>query len=272
MALKAVVPNLDDVPAQFHELYTERNGQFEINGIEGLRTQADVDRLTTSLTKERNDHKDTKQKFAPFASLDIADVQAKLDRIPELEAAAAGKLDETKINDIVEGRIKGRLAPLERERDKLKTEVHERDLTINDFKTKETGRTIGKAIKAAAKKAGVIDEAVEDAIVLGERLFHVDESGNVVTKDNVGVTPGIDPTVWFTDLQPKRPHWWPGSAGGGAGGNNGQSPRQGANPWSHEHWNMTEQGKILTENATRAEQMAKAAGTKIGGAKPPARK
>jgi len=42
----------------------------------------------------------------------------------------------------------------------------------------------------------------------------------------------------------------------------------GANPWSADSWNMTEQGRILRENRTKAEQLAAQAGTKIGAPKP----
>lgn len=270
MPLKAVVDNLDNVAPQFHELYVERNGKFEIGNIEGIRTQGDIDRLQSSLVKERNDHKITKDKFAPFAELDITDIQAKLDRIPELEAAASGKLDETKISELVETRIKGRIAPIERELNKAKGELTLKDEIINGFTTKERNRTISTAISIAARKAGVQDSAIDDAVLLGERIFDVDETGAVVVKDQVGFTPGVDPTVWFSELQPKRAHWWPASSGGGATGTGG---RQGGatNPWSADNWNMTEQSAIFRTNPVLAGQLAKSAGTTIGGPKPKAK-
>lgn len=41
------------------------------------------------------------------------------------------------------------------------------------------------------------------------------------------------------------------------------------NPFSHEHWNMTKQGDFLKKHGTeKAEQMARAAGTTIGGRRP----
>ena len=267
--LKAIVPNLDDVPGEYHSLYTQKNGQYEITGIEGIRTQADVDRLNTSLVKERNDHKETKTKFAPFAELDINEVRAKLDRIPELEAAAAGKIDEHKINEMVENRLKSRTAPLEREILKMTGQLKEADKTIDEFKGKERSRTISGEVTAAARKAGLQDTAIEDAVLLAERMFEINDAGLVVVKDNVGATPGIDATTWFTEMQPKRPHWWGPTSGGGAGGGNG-GKGFGNNPFAHDTWNMTEQGKLIKENRTRAENMAKAAGTSIGGPRPKA--
>ena len=88
-----------------------------------------------------------------------------------------------------------------------------------------------------------------------------------MTKENVGCTPGISPEVWLNEMQSKRPHWWGPSGGGGAGGSGGQ--RQFTNnPWTNENWNLTEQGKILMENASRADQLAKSAGTTVGGKRP----
>lgn len=271
MALKAVVDKIDDIAEPFRELYSERNGKFELTGVEGMKTQADIDRIQASLIKERNDHKATKDKFSTFADLDLSEIQAKLDKYPELEAAAAGKLDEKQIDSLVEGRIKTRLAPLERELKTAKNALGEKDEIITKFTIKDKQRKITRAVSEAAKKAGLQDTAVEDAVLLGERVFELNEDGSVTTKDGVGCTPGIDPVVWFSEMQPKRPHWWGPSAGGGAGGNRG-SNNGGMNPWAHDTWNMTEQGKILRENPTRADQLAKSAGTTVGGRKPAARK
>ena len=271
MALKAVVEKIDDVEEAFRPLYTERNGKFEITGIEGMKTQGDVDRIQASLVKERNDHKLTKDKFTVFADLDLADVQAKLDKYPELEAAAAGKLDEKQLDSLVEGRIKTRLAPLERELGTARKTLAEKDEVITKFTVKDKQRKITRAVSEAAKKAGLQDTAIEDATLLAERVFELGEDGSVTAKDGVGCTPGIDPTVWFTEMQPKRPHWWGSSQGGGAGGNRGQQGG-GSNPWAHDTWNMTEQGKMVRENPTRADQLAKSAGTTVGGRKPAPRK
>lgn len=270
MTLKAVLENLDDVPDHFHSLYTERNGKYELTGIEGVRTQADVERLQTALNKERNDHKATKEKFSPLANLDPAEVLTKLERVEELEQLAKGKIDDTKIEEIVGTRIKSRLSPLERQLNELKTQLGERDQIISGFRTKETQRTIFDKVREAAVGAKILPEAMEDALILAERVFEVTEEGRVVTKDNVGVTPGVDPTVWFSDLQSKRPHWWGPSVGGGASGS--KTPGGGSNPWTADNWNLTEQGKILTQNRSRAEQLAKAAGTTIGGPRPQPRK
>lgn len=271
MALKAVLDNLDGLGDDIKGEYVEKDGKFHLQ-VEGMKSEADFNRVNTALGAERRDHAATKQKFTVFGDKKPEDILAQLDRIPELEAAAAGKLDDAKINEIVETRIKTRIAPVERERDTLKTALAEKDKVIEGFTTDKRTRTIHDEVRAAAKKAKLLPEAEDDALLLADKVMEVNESGQVVVRDQVGYTPGIDATVWLTELQNKRPHWWGPSQGGGAGGNRGNGGGGGDNPWTHEHWNMTQQGKILQENRSRAEQLAKSAGTTIGGQRPPAKK
>lgn len=268
MGIKAVVDNLDDVDPKYHDLYQEKNGKFELTGVEGFKTQADVDRVQNSLVKERNDHKATKEKYSFLADMDVTQVQTMLDKYPELEAAvnSGGKLDEAAIQKLVEGRLTSLTAPLKRDLEKARKELSERDEKIGEFTKKEKTRLITDHIRSAASKLKTRDTAIEDAILAGMNVFEVAEDGSVITRDGVGVTPGISAEVWLTDMQSKKPHWWDESSGGGASGSrSGAVPN---NPFSAQHWNLTEQGRLVKENRTKAEQMAKSAGTTIGGGKP----
>jgi hypothetical protein len=137
MALNAVVDSLDDVPEAFKELYTERGGKFEITGIVGLKTQADVDRVNEALRKEREDHKKAKDALLAFNALGLKadEIQAKIDKFDELEVAAtaAGKINDEQINQIVETRIKTRIAPVERAKAELETKLGEATNQITGF-------------------------------------------------------------------------------------------------------------------------------------------
>ena len=100
---KAIYDSVDDIPESvdnFRELFTEKGGRFELTGFTGIKTEADVARIQAGAEKERNDHKATKEKFSIWSDLDHAEVMAKLDRIPELEAAADGKLDVAMIEEL----------------------------------------------------------------------------------------------------------------------------------------------------------------------------
>lgn len=271
--LAATVDSLDGVPEALHGFYVESGGKFTLQ-VTGLPAQGDVTRLNEALRKERADHKTVKDQLNSITengSRKPEDVIADLARIPELEATQ-GQIDDDKLNTIVEARIKSRLGPVERERDQLKAQVGEKDKTIEGFQAKDRTRTIHDKVREDAVKAKLLPEAVEDALLLADRIMEVDDAGNVVTKDNVGVTPGISPSVWLTDVQKSRPHWWGPSQGGGGTGNRGGTGDTNTNPFTHEHWNMTEQGKILSTDRAKADQLAKAAGTTVGGERPAPRK
>ena len=260
MAFKQMLESLEGLAPEVAAEYVEKDGKYHIQ-VEGMKTQADIDRVTTSLTAARTEANTFKSKLALLGDRKVEDVVTMLDRIPVLEAAAAGKLDEDKLKEMAELRARAIVAPIERERDGLKTQVAEKDGIIQTFKTKESTRTIHDQIKDAAKKAGVIDEAMEDAINAGERLFILEEGTNkAVVGEGKSVTQGLEPKDWLSDLQTKKPHWFGQSVGGGAGGNRGAGGQTELNPFSHEGWSITKQGQMMQADAARADRLAKAAG------------
>lgn len=269
MALQIIVETLDDVDEKYHDLYTEKDGKFELTGVEGMKTKADVDRLQTALTKERAEHKNLKERVKLLGDRKIEDVIQELDRIPELEATAKG---DKNVDELVEAKLRAKIVPVERERDKYAKELEEAKATIGNYESASRVRKIHDSIRSAVgKQQGFQKSAIEDAVTLGERLFEVLDDGSVVTKDNVGVTPGISAEDWLADRKNDKPHWWGTSQGGGAAGSRGAGAT-GDNPWTNGGWNLTKQGQIIREDPKRAEQLARAAGTTIGGPKPEAKK
>lgn len=259
----------------FNEIFTVgADGKIALTGVTGLKTQKDVDTVSEALRKEREDRKKAQDALKPWGELKPDEVLAQLDRIKELEAAAGGKLDEAKLNELVEGRLAQKTGPLERtikdltdgktkaeqERDALKTQIEARDR--ND------------AVRSVATESKAHATAVPDIEMAASVMLEKDESGKLVTKSGIdGLTPGLDVKGWLREMQKLRPHWWPESEGGGAKGGGGLGGFTGNNPFSHEHWNMTEQGKILsTQGREVADRLAKAAGTIVGGARPAPKK
>lgn len=166
MALKAILDSLEGVEEHYQTLYTQQNDKFVLTGVEGMKPEAEFAKVHGGLTKERNDHKGTKERLAGYSALGtLEEIQSRLDRVAELEAAAGGKLDETGINKLVETRIGTKTAPLEREINTLKQGVMERDNIINQYKAKETQRTITDNLREAAKKSGLLDTADRKSVV-----------------------------------------------------------------------------------------------------------
>lgn len=268
----AILDSLDGVDESLHGLFSERNGKYEFDGVGGLKTQGDIDRLSRAAEQERLAHKATKEKFQAFDGLDAETIHTQLDRVKELELAADGKLDDEAINKLVDSRLVTKTAPLERNLNKL---TQERDSLVAEnerYKQADIKRGIlSKVTEALKESKGFNPAASEDVMLRAERLFELNEDGTVTAKDNVGITPGIPPAEWLIEMQTKAPHWWGESGGGGArpgaGGGNG-----GVNPWTAENWNVGEQNKIMQANRPNAERMAASAGSKIGGLKPLPRK
>lgn len=267
MAFKMVLDNLEGLPDDVAKEYVEKDGKFHIQ-VEGMKPPEEFTKIQTSLNAARTEAGQLKQRLSLLGDRKVEDVVAELSRIPELEAAAADKIDEKKLAELAENRAKVLLAPVQHELQTVKGQLTEKEQKVADFEARERTRTIHRQIRNAAKESGIREEAVEDALLLSDRTFELLEDGNAVVKEGAGFTQGLGPKDWLADLQSKRPHWWPDSEGGGAGGNRGSGGSLTKNPWSDEHWNMTEQGAIYRQDSTRAEQLAKAAGTSIGGPRP----
>lgn len=280
--LNAIYPTQEEIPEGFRELYSEKQvgdkKHWELTGITGVKTQTDIDNVMKAKQQEVDSHKATKAELATlksglsaWATLKPEEITAKVDGYEALELAAksAGNVNAEEIQKRVDAQLKIHTAPLERKIGELEKNLGGATETITGFQQKERQRTIHDAVRKARIAAKVIDTAEEDALYLAERMFDVSDDGKVTTKDGVGVTPGVEPDVWFTEMQAKRPHWWPESHGGGAtGGKAGNGAA--SNPFSNKSWNMTEQGKIARENPTKAQQLAQLAGTTVGGPRPSA--
>jgi len=278
MELELSYESEDDIPSGFAQLYTEKDDKWVLTGVKGMKTQADVDRLQQGISAERKKTAEVKQRLSAYRELgdDPAEVRKTLDRVEDLEAqleAAGGKLDDDKVNELVEKRAKARVAPLERENKQLKTRATELEGKVTELTGTLTKRDVHADVRTAATKAGVRPEAIDDALMLADRVFERSEDGKTIVKEGVGFVPGVDPSEFFSELKDRKPHWWPESEGAGSKGSGGRGGKGGENPWSHDGWNLTKQGAYVREHGReKADRMAKLAGTKVGGLKPAAPK
>jgi len=267
--IELVYQTMAEVPVTFKSLYTEQDGKAVLTGVIGMKTQVDVDRVQEGLRKEREDHAKTKADLKPFKGMNAAEVQATLDRVEELEAASGGKLDDEAINKIVESRMKQKTAPLERQIEELTTANSE--LTSDNDKLNGTITTGSRneVVRKIASEMKVHGTALRDIELVAADYLEKDETTGkwIVKTDADGVTPGVDVKQFMQEMQKQRPHWWPTSTGGGAVGGMG-GVNGGKNPFSGDNWNVTQQGKLINSDRELANQLATAAGTSIGGARP----
>jgi len=271
--LEVSYDSLDEVPESFKDLYSEKDGKAVLTGVNGLKTNQDVLNVQEALRKERADHAAAKEALKPWKTLgdDPNEIQQKLDRIGELEAAAGGKLDESKIQEMVEQRLGQKTAPLERQLKETNTTLEELQNENSQLKNTLVSRDRNDAVRAVATEMKVLSTAIPDVeMIAGAYLERDETSGEFIVKaDAKGVTPGADIKTFMKEMQKLRPHWWPQSQGGGAGGGKGFGDSD-ENPWSAKGWSLTKQGQYAKEHGmAEAQKAAAAAGSKIGATRPP---
>jgi len=275
MKLKLKYDNREDIPEGFADLYSEKDGTWHLTGVEGMKTTEDTDKLSKSLREERAAHKKTKDKLAKLGGddVDIDQIVEQLDELEDLrariEAGEGGKVDEKKLEELVEARMKRELRPIERERDQLRSRNQELEAEASQLRTTINNSIIEAKLRELAISEKVVSSALDDIIFMGTHLFEVAEDGAIVAKEGArGVESGITPDVWLSDMKEKRPHWWPQSQGGGAGGGGGVGGA-GSNPWSPKNWDLDAQAALVRQDRAKAERLANAAGSKIGAIAPP---
>lgn len=255
--LKRKYDSRDQIPEQYVDLFEEKDGVWVLTGVEGVKTQDDVDRVQEALRKERGLRRDAESELKSYKKLgDIDDVTEKLDRLPELEAAADGKADDEKIQELAEKRAQRQIAPLQRELDQLKETNSELESKVTEFEAANRNRMIDDAARQAASEMKVQDSAVEDVLMYARANFTVDDDGTVLTKEG-----SLPPKEWLSDLQEKKPHWWPPSQGGGAAGAAGAGGAAG-NPLKGDSPNFTEFSRVAKTDPQKAIRWAEEAGHK----------
>lgn len=280
--LKTIYEKKEDVPAGYEDLYVERGGKFELTGIEGVKTQADVDRVSEALRKEKTDHKVTKEALTKFGDLDPEKVPAALEELEEVKAQLAavakdGKIDEGAVQERIDAAVNRAVGPLQRDKKALETQITQKDKVIaeRDGEVQSLQGSIKRGklegiLRDTAIAAKVLPTAIDDAVMVGLTMFEQLDDGKIVTKDGVGITAGLEPKEWAKDMQERRPHWWPPSQGGGSRGGNAPLGRHADNPWSKAGWNLTKQGQYLKQHGeAKAAEAAKSVGSAIGNTKPP---
>lgn len=276
MAIKIQYEKKEDVPEAFAELYEERDGKWLLTGVEGLKTQKDIDSVKGATDKERKARVEAEKRLAKFEKLekmeglDIDSLLTAAEELaeikPQYEELMKGGGKGADVQKLVADAEKRGAAKAERELNREK-EAHSSTRKLLD---ETNGRvtaldsTIRRGkIEAELTKVGAAQKLRPEA--LGDLLrysdaFEVDDDGKVQVKDGVGFTPGLDPSAWLADLKTAKPHWWPESTGGGAKGGNGGGGGNGKNPMAKGNFNITEINKLVRENPQQALRMAKEAG------------
>lgn len=269
MKLKMKYSTEAEIPEGFQTLYENVDGAFILTGVEGVKSEDDVMRVKGALDKERKLREDAEKALKKYDGIDPEKVREDLARIPELEAAA-GKMDETKIEEIVSARLKRHTNPLERDLAATKELLAQREAEVGTLRGSIKTRDLLDQVRKTAAEMKVRSEALMDIELLAPSLLELSDDGVVVTKATAGQQAGLDLKSFFQDQQVRRPHWWPESVGGGSRGSGGGGVIP-ENPWSKSHWNMTNQMAYISKHGEEAaKRAASSVGSTVDAIAPPA--
>lgn len=218
--LKVSYDSKDQVPEKFAELYTEKDGKFVLSGVEGIKTQADVDNVQEALRKERELKKAAESKLMAFEGIEAEGLREQLDELARLRTTG-GKIDDSKIENIVAERLKLDKAKFEREKEQLLSELNGTQEKVKTLVNEKNTSLIERKLREASN--GKVNDTAMNDVLFRASIFEVSEEGDVLTKEGVGVTPGIKPEQWLEETLKTNLHWQKQSQGVGARGGSGTS-------------------------------------------------
>jgi|ERR1043166_5387974 hypothetical protein len=259
MALKFKFKSKDEVPAEHLSLYTERDGAWVLD-VEGAVEKAKLDEFRNNnlaLAKERDELKQRFDGIDPDEARAVLSDRAKLEQEKQLKAGEVEK--------VIEGRIKGIKADLEKQ---VGTLASERDA----LNARLTTIQIDQGVLTVATKRGLRPTAIADITARARSVFKLvngvpaafEADGKSVRYGCDGLTP-MTLEEWVDTQVSEAPHLFESNAGGGAAGNaagGGAGSRpQGLqkNPFKKETWNLTEQMRLLKSDPQLAARLKAAA-------------
>lgn len=156
-------------------------------------------------------------------------------------------------------------------KEQTQTFQKERDAAVAENKR----IVVSGEITRAAVAAGVLPDAIPDLLSRADRSgWTRNDKGEVVLFDDktnsfVYGSNGVDyitPEEWVLSLKQSARHFFNLPFGGGASGSD--SFVAGKNPWSKDGWDDMAQAAAYRADPVKAEQLAKAAGSRIGALRP----
>jgi hypothetical protein len=216
MPINAVYETLEDVPEQYRDLFSERGGKWELTGVTGIKTEADVERVQEALKKERVERGEIEKQLKAYGGVDADGLQDRLDELERLRITG-GNVDNGKIDELVAKRVELEKTKHARELEKRQKEYEAVTGELDTLKGQIKRNKILTALRDAASAANVVSSAFAD-VEQRASLFDVLDDGEVVTTETNGVTPGLTAEQWLAEQVQASPHWLAPSNGAGAKG------------------------------------------------------
>lgn len=161
-----------------------------------------------------------------FDGLDLDAVKGLLTKAQsdeETRLLASGKIDEV---------LNKRTEAMRNQHAKEMSKLKEGQAALEARLSKRDAAAMAGQIQVLATKAGVLPEAIDDAILVARTKFTLNDDGEVVAREGEFGDDGepVTPAKWLEALREAKPHWWPRASGTGAsssggGGGGGGTPK-----------------------------------------------
>ena len=274
MPLKFKFKTKDEIPAEHQALYAEREGGWVLD-VDGAveKTKLDEFRNTNvSLIKERDD---LKKRYEGIDPDEVRKLVEEKHRVEEEKLLGSGptphpnplpSAEREKIEKVVENRIKGVKADLEKQ---IATLTTERDAMTGRL----TSIQIDQGVLTVATKRGLRPTAIPDITTRARNIFRLvngvptafEPDGKTLRYGKDGLTP-MTLEEWVDAQVSEAPLLFESNAGGGAASNASGGGASGArangslrNPFRRDSWNLTEQMKLQKSDPQLAARLKAAA-------------
>ena len=239
MTLKSKYDSLEEIPTELNpqDLYEERDGEYVLkkDSIAGVKSDADIARLQTALSKERVARKAAETSLSLFSG-SPEDVMQELQDLKDAGAQPS--------------------QAHQRELERMKQELDVSASKVSELNGVLGSQKLQAAFVKEATDQGVASAALDDILLWGEKLFTV-KDGEVVARDENNLQ---SPGDWLADLKSsgKKDYWFEQSQGSGAQGGKGAGNISGVEHFSK--GNLTKMSQIWVDDKDKAERLAKLAG------------
>lgn len=144
-------------------------------------------------------------------------LEKQISQSEEARLIADGKLDEV---------INQRTERMKTEYDRKLQEAQQSADQSRSFADKFRGRVLSDEMRSAMAKVKGLESAATDATLRAERVFEVNDEGDVVPREDAGYDSDgkpLTPETWLESMRDEAPHWFPTPKGSGAPGSTGNS-------------------------------------------------
>jgi hypothetical protein len=210
---------MSDVPTEFQEAFTEKDGQAVFAGGEfEFETQTAVETIRKAKQKAFDDFHELKTKYKDFDGLDPTKYKEMQDELDLLRVRVKDGGTEEEIKDLVDIKVKRKTEELASENNSLKEKIG----LLEGFKSQtEKDSVLNEALK------GVSKDVVEDAKYIIGSVIERQADGTFMSNGKNGFEAGLSVEQVVAKASESRPHWikknTPGHGAGGANGGGGVS-------------------------------------------------